>query len=91
MADVIWWASRATRTSTTSCGTSTFTLPWTLLTVPHAPELTALEKATLAALEARLGFLHVRQRLGLEHDYEAHVFRRGTHFFHIENWYRSIV
>lgn len=29
----------------------------------------------------------MRQRLGLERDYEAHIFRRGTHFFHLENWY----
>jgi hypothetical protein len=45
------------------------------------------EEVALAALEPRLGPLHVRQRLGLERDYEAHVFRKGTHFFHIENWY----
>jgi predicted MPP superfamily phosphohydrolase len=49
--------------------------------------LTRAETEALGALEARLGHLHVRQRLGLEHDYEAHVFRKGTHFFHIENWY----
>jgi uncharacterized protein len=53
----------------------------------RSPELSASEKAALAALEPRLGPAHVRQRLGLEHDYEAHVFRKGTHFFHIENWY----
>lgn len=41
----------------------------------------------LAGLEPRLGQLHVRQRLGLENDYEARVFRKGTHFFHLENWY----
>src|SRR5918994_6982946 len=52
-----------------------------------SPELTPEEKADLAALEPRLGHLYVRQRLGLERDYEAHVFRRGTHFFHVENWY----
>lgn len=50
-------------------------------------ELSVSEMAALAALEPRLGPVHVRQRLGLEHDYEAHVFRKGTHFFHIENWY----
>jgi predicted MPP superfamily phosphohydrolase len=38
-------------------------------------------------LVQRLGRVHVRQRLGLEREYEAHVFRRGTHFFHLENWY----
>ena len=53
----------------------------------RSPEPTTDEKAALAVLETRLGHLHVRQRLGLERDYEAHVFRRGTHFFHLENWY----
>jgi predicted MPP superfamily phosphohydrolase len=53
----------------------------------RSPEITAAERATLTALEARLGHLHVRQRLGLERDHETQVFRRGTHFFHIENWY----
>jgi len=53
----------------------------------RSPEITAEEQVALARLESRLGRLHVRQRLGLEHDYEARVFRRGTHFFHIENWY----
>lgn len=45
------------------------------------------ERAALGYLEARIGRLHIRQRLGLERDYEARVFRRGTHFFHLENWY----
>jgi len=49
--------------------------------------MTVDEKAALAALDPRLGRLHVRQRLGLENDYEARVFRSGTHFFHLENWY----
>lgn len=53
----------------------------------RSPEPTSAERMALAALEHRLGHLHVRQRLGLEHDYETHVFRRGTHFFHLENWY----
>jgi hypothetical protein len=53
----------------------------------RSPELTAEEKTALAALEPRLGRLYIRQRLGLEHDYEARVFRRGTHLFHLENWY----
>jgi predicted MPP superfamily phosphohydrolase len=53
----------------------------------RSPELSAEEKAALAQLETRLGRLHVRQRLGLERDYEAHIFRKGTHFFHLENWY----
>lgn len=29
----------------------------------------------------------MRQRLGLERDFEAHVFGPGRHFFHLENWY----
>jgi hypothetical protein len=53
----------------------------------QSPEPDAAERAALNCLEQRLGRLHVRQRLGLERDYEARVFRRGTHFFHLENWY----
>lgn len=55
----------------------------------RTPELTIEDRAALAALEPRLGHLHVRQRqrLGLERDYEDHVFRKGTHFLHIENWH----
>ena len=47
----------------------------------------AEEIAGLAALELRLGHLHVRHRLDLERDHEAHIFGRATHFFHTENWY----
>ena len=50
-------------------------------------DLSQTEREGLAALETRIGRTHLRQRLGLEGDYEAHVFRKGTHFFHIENWY----
>lgn len=45
------------------------------------------ERQELALLEARIGRMHFRQRLGLESEHEAHVVRRGTHFFHVENWY----
>ena len=45
------------------------------------------ERRQLAVLEARIGRTHLRQRLGLEGEHEAHVVRRGTHFFHLENWY----
>ena len=38
-------------------------------------------------LEKRLGTTHARQRLGIEKDYEAHIFGHGINFFHIENWY----
>src|SRR5579863_8692225 len=51
-----------------------------------SPELTDAEGAELAALEQRLGRVHVRQRLGLERDFEMHIFRKGTYFFHVENW-----
>lgn len=45
------------------------------------------ERLELTVLEARIGRMHVRQRLGLEGEHEAHIVRRGTHFFHLENWY----
>ncbi len=45
------------------------------------------EQRQLAMLEQRIGRLHLRQRLGLEGEHEAHVVRRHTHFFHLENWY----
>jgi predicted MPP superfamily phosphohydrolase len=50
-------------------------------------DLSEAERARLATLEARIGRTHLRQRLGLEGEHEAHVFRKGTHFFHLENWY----
>ncbi len=37
-------------------------------------------------LEQRLGRVHARQRLGIEHDHEA-IFGHGINFFHPENWY----
>ncbi|MCU0929909.1 MAG: hypothetical protein MUE62_12350 [Burkholderiaceae bacterium] len=45
------------------------------------------EREALARLEARIGRTHLRQRLGLEGEHEAHVVQPGTHFFHLENWY----
>lgn len=45
------------------------------------------ERRELTLLEARIGRAHLRQRLGLEGEHEAHVIRRGTHFLHLENWY----
>jgi len=50
-------------------------------------DLDRQERDDLAALEPRIGHIHLRQRLGLEGEREVHVFRKGTHFFHIENWY----
>ena len=43
----------------------------------------------LCKLEARLGPLHARQRLGIETDHEAQVFGQGLTFFHLENWYSA--
>ncbi len=45
------------------------------------------EDVLLARLEARLGRLHARQRLGIEADHEAQIFGQGLNFLHIENWY----
>lgn len=45
------------------------------------------ERRELTVLEARIGRTHLRQRLGLEGEHEAQVVRRGTHFFHLENWH----
>ena len=50
-------------------------------------ECTDAERRALAALEPRIGRVHLRQRLGLEGEHEAHVVRAGTHFLHLENWY----
>ncbi len=47
-----------------------------------------IDQQTLARLEQRLGHVHARQRLGIEHDHEA-VFGHGRSFFHPENWYSS--
>jgi predicted MPP superfamily phosphohydrolase len=46
-----------------------------------------MDQTVYDSLVQRLGRVHLRQRLGLEKEYEAQVFRRGTHFFHLENWY----
>jgi predicted MPP superfamily phosphohydrolase len=51
------------------------------------------DEETLALLQARVGKIHLRQRLGIERDYEHRVFGHGRTFFHVENWYslRSIM
>ena len=51
------------------------------------------DEATLATLRERVGKIHLRQRLGIETDYERRIFGQGRTFFHIENWYalRSIM
>lgn len=68
--------------------------------VPPAPGLTASPAAgptgrpmpelppELLALGRRIGYTHLRQRLGLEEDHEVFCFSRpGAHFFYPENWY----
>ncbi len=59
----------------------------------HAWPPPGLTPDLLEKLERRLGRLHAKQRLGIEKDYEAHVFGHGINFFHIENWYslRSVI
>src|SRR5215207_7840113 len=52
----------------------------------RSAELTDVEQVALTALEPRLGPLHVRQRLGLERDFEADGSGRGT-LFYSESWY----
>ncbi len=42
------------------------------------PDLTADERQALAALEPRLGHIHIRQRRGLEEEYKAQSLRERT-------------
>jgi predicted MPP superfamily phosphohydrolase len=49
------------------------------------------ERTGLDALEQRLGHLYVAQRLGIERDHEAHIFRKGTGFFELEGRYSALV
>jgi uncharacterized protein len=52
-----------------------------------------LDDATYALLQQRVGRIHLKQRLGIERDYERKIFGQGRNFFHIENWHalRSII
>ena len=45
------------------------------------------DNKTLERLQARVGKIHLRQRLGIERACERKVFGRGRTFFHIEHWY----
>jgi len=45
------------------------------------------DEAMRELLQERVGRTHLRQRLGIERDYERKVFGQGRNFFHIENWY----
>ncbi len=49
--------------------------------------LAPAEADALDALAARIGHLHVRQRLGLEHDLEAYLISRSWNFRQIEHWH----
>src|ERR1700731_2958984 len=51
----------------------------------HAPVKFPQAEDIREKLEKRLGRLHARQRLGIETDHEAQVFRQGLRFFLIEN------
>jgi predicted MPP superfamily phosphohydrolase len=55
----------------------------------NAPEPTTHNTAALAELETRLGQMHVRQRLGLERDYEDYKLGRGARLFRLERWYTA--
>jgi len=44
------------------------------------------KKTGTTFLEQRIGRLHLKQRLGVQHDHESQVFGQGRNFFHIENW-----
>jgi predicted MPP superfamily phosphohydrolase len=46
-----------------------------------------IDQQLLQQLRARVGALHLRQRLGIEQDHETQIFGRGSNFFHLENWY----
>jgi len=45
------------------------------------------ERRELTVLKRESAAMHLRQRLGLEGEHEAHVVRRGHTFLHLENWY----
>jgi predicted MPP superfamily phosphohydrolase len=56
--------------------------------VPHpAPRRVQVTEQELRRwLEARLGWSHARQRLGVEHDHEAHAIGQARSFLALENW-----
>jgi len=47
----------------------------------------AIDNTLHDLLEKRVGRIHLKQRLGIERDYEQKIFGQGRNFFHIENWY----
>jgi uncharacterized protein len=52
----------------------------------HLSDCTEEERRALVELQARIGRAHLRHRLGMEGEHDLRVFRKGTHFFHLENW-----
>ena len=62
-----------------------------LAETPRQRARPSVQRNLLEQLEARLGRLHARQRLGIEEDHEGRVFGQGLNFFHVENWYLSPV
>ena len=58
-------------------------------TPPSGGGFVPTDEDILEKLERRLGRVHARQRIGIEDDHEAWVFRHGLNFFHPENWSRS--
>ncbi len=46
-----------------------------------------MDEQEFAWLEQRVGRVHLKQRLGIERDWEGHVVGQGLNFFHLENWY----
>lgn len=48
-----------------------------------------IEQRVIAQLERRLGRTYARQRLGIERDHEARMFRDDLRFFHTESWYAA--
>lgn len=57
--------------------------------IPPSPEREGDTQWINERLEARLGVIHARQRLGIEAEHENHVFGGGLSFFHLENWYSA--
>ena len=45
------------------------------------------DEALHEQLVKRVGRVHLKQRQGMERDYEKRIFGQGRNFFHIENWY----
>ena len=65
------------------------TLPTATQRVPQAIATTRVpsDEEIYQLLAPRIGYLHVKQRLGIESDREAWIFGQGLSFFHPENCY----